>query len=38
MRIYEKMDRLEAVRRRAEIGICLIGIGIIVFFISMGIF
>ncbi len=38
MAIYQKMEKLDKVRLRATTGICMIGIGVIIFFISMGIF
>ena len=38
MDIYKKMEKLEAVRRQVSAGVCLIGIGVIIFFIAMGIF
>ncbi|MCR5103126.1 MAG: DUF3137 domain-containing protein [Eubacterium sp.] len=38
MGIHEGMTRLEAIRSRAELGICFVGIGIIVFFTTMAFF
>lgn len=38
MGIHEGMTRLEAVRSRAELGVCFIGIGVIIFFTTMGFF
>ncbi len=38
MNIYKKLEKLEAVRRQVSAGVCLIGTGVIIFFISMGIF